>query len=78
MRQREKQRQEEKQAALKRRQAIIEPLFGHIKQAMGFRRWTVSGLDGVKTQWSLLCTTVNLSKLHKFWISGQLVLENAA
>lgn len=76
VRQRDKQRQAEKQAALKRRQVIIEPVFGHIKQAMGFRRWTVSGLGAVRTQWSLLCTTVNLSKLHKFWISGQLVLGN--
>lgn len=75
-RQRKKQRQAEKQKALKRRQAIIEPVFAHIKQAMGFRRWTVSGLDGVRTQWSLLCTTVNLSKLLKFWLSGRLVLGN--
>jgi hypothetical protein len=77
MRQREKQRLAQKQAALRRRPGIIEPVFGHIKQAMGFRRWTVGGLDGVRTQWSLLCTTVNLSKLHKFWLSGRLVLAAA-
>jgi transposase len=77
VRQREKQRQEEKQAALKRRQVIIEPVFGHIKQAMGFRRWTIGGLEGVRTQWSLLCTTVNLSKLYKFWLNGKLVLTRA-
>jgi transposase len=75
MRQREKQRREEKQAALRRRPGIIEPVFGNIKQAMGFRRWTVAGLDNVRTQWSLLCTTVNLSKLHKLWLSGQFVLD---
>jgi len=74
MRQREKQRQAEKQAALRRRLGIIEPVFANIKQAMGFRRWTVGGLDGVRTQWSLLCTTVNLGKLYKFWLSGRLVL----
>lgn len=77
MRQREKQRQAGKQAALRRRLGIIEPVFGNIKQAMGFRRWTVGGLDGVRTQWSLLCTTVNLSKLHKFWLSGRLVLTGS-
>jgi transposase len=76
LRQREKQRQEEKQKALRRRPGIIEPVFGHIKQAMGFRRWTYSGLDAVQTQWSLLCTAVNLSKMHKFWLSGQLALPN--
>ena len=77
VRQREKQRQPEKQAALRRRLGIIEPVFGNIKQAMGFRRWTHGGLDGVRTQWSLLCTTVNLSKLHKFWLSGRLVLAGS-
>lgn len=55
-------------------EVIIEPVFGHIKHAMGFRRWTVGGLEAVRTQWSLLCTTVNLKKLHKFWQTGQLVL----
>lgn len=75
MRQREKQRQTDKQKALKRRQEIIEPVFGHIKWAMGFRRFTYSGLDAVRTQWSLLCTAVNLSKLHKSWLNGQLEFE---
>lgn len=74
VRQREKQRLPEKQAALKRRQTIIEPVFGNIKEAMGFRRWTFGGLDAVRTQWSLVCTAFNLKKLHKFWLAGQLVL----
>jgi transposase len=73
-RQREKQREAAKQAMLRRRQAIVEPVFGQVKQAMGFRRWTVGGLEGVRTQWSLLCTAVNLSKLHRFWVSGRLVM----
>lgn len=71
MRQREKQRDKEKQAALKLRQVIIEPVFGYVKHAMGFRRWTVGGLESVRTQWSLLCTAANLSKLYKFWLNGQ-------
>jgi len=77
MRQREKQRRPEKQAALRRRLVISEPPFGHIKQGMGFRRWTIAGLDGVRTQWSLICTTINLSKLYKFWLSGRFTLSGA-
>ncbi len=55
------------QALLRRRKAIIEPVFATIKQAMGFRRWTVRGLENVRTQWSLLCTVFNLNKLCQHW-----------
>jgi transposase len=53
-----------------RRREIIEPRFGQIKQHDGFRRWTVWGLDGVKTQWSLLCATLNLRILYRRWRGG--------
>jgi len=46
---------------------IIERRFGQIKQHDGFRRWTVWGLEAVRTQWSLLCATLNLRVLYKKW-----------
>jgi hypothetical protein len=49
------------------RSRIIEPRFGQLKQHEGFRRWTVWGLEGVKTQWSVLCTTLNLRVLYSRW-----------
>ena len=51
----------------RQRSTIIEPRFGQIKQHEGFRRWTVWGLEGVKTQWSLLCATLNLRILYRRW-----------
>jgi len=54
-----------------RRKEIIEPRFGQIKQHDGFRRWTVWGLEAVKTQWSLLCATLNLRVLYQGWRSGR-------
>ena len=54
-------------AQWRERSRIIEPRFGQIKQHEGFRRWTVWGLEGVKTQWSLLCTTLNLRVLYSRW-----------
>jgi len=54
-------------AILKQRGATVEPVFGWVKEGMGFRRWTVRGLDKVKTQWLLLCTAMNLLRLHKQW-----------
>jgi hypothetical protein len=40
-------------AQWRERSTIIEPRLGQINQHDGFRRWTVWGLAGVKTQWSL-------------------------
>ena len=33
--------------------------------------WTVWGLDGVRTQWALLCATLNLRVLYRRWRQGQ-------
>ena len=56
------------------RKKIIEPVFAWIKSALGFRRWTVVGLENVKAQWHLMCLTINLRKLYNRWISGAVVL----
>lgn len=72
VRQREKLKDETMRAILKQRGATVEPVFGWVKEAMGFRRWTVRGLDKVKTQWLLLCTAMNLLRLQKAWIAGKL------
>ena len=72
VRQREKHKDETLRAALKKRCVIIEPVFGWSKQVLGFRRWAVRGLEKVKTQWLLLCTAINLRRLHKHWASGKL------
>jgi transposase len=74
MRQREKRRDPAQQALLRQRKAIVEPVFATIKQAMGFRRWTVRGLENVRTQWALLCAAFNLKKMYKHWAVGQLAL----
>jgi transposase len=75
LRQREKLKDERMRAFLKQRGVIIEPLFGWIKEAMGFRRWTVRGLEKVRTQWSLLCTSINLRRLYPQWAAGKLVFN---
>jgi transposase len=74
-RQRQKQAEAEKRQLLKKRKGLVEPVFGTIKQAMGFRRYTVRGLEKVQTQWSLICAAFNLRKLHALWIKGRLELR---
>jgi transposase len=59
-------------AQLRQRKAIIEPVFAAIKQVLGFRRWTVRGLENVRTQWALLCTVCNLKKMYPGWVRNRL------
>ena len=47
-----------------RRKAVAEPPFGQIKQARGFRQMLFRGLEKVRGEWSLICLTHNLLKLH--------------
>ena len=72
VRQREKHRDEAMRAALKQRGCTVEPVFGWSKEAMGFRRWTFLGREKVQTQWLVLCTALNLLRLHKHWAQGKL------
>jgi hypothetical protein len=74
VRQKEKQQDQQKRDLIKKRMGIVEPVFAWIKQLMGFRRWTVSGLEKVKAQWALLCAVVNLSKMYPRWAAGQLAI----
>lgn len=75
LRQRLKQQDPAKAALLKKRSEIVERIFGWIKQHFAFRRWTVRGVDNVRTQWSLLCTTVNLHVLYRSWLNGKIALN---
>jgi transposase len=75
--QRKKQQDSEKKALLMKRGQIIERVFGWIKQDHGFRRWTVRGLENVKAQWLLLCTTLNLRILYRFWTTKRLTFTVA-
>jgi transposase len=47
------------------RKAMVEPVFGQIKQARGFRQFLLRGLENVQAEWSLVCTTHNILKLYR-------------
>ncbi len=50
------------------RKAIVEPVFGQIKQARGFRQFLLRGLAKVQAEWSLVCTTHNILKLYRLCV----------
>jgi len=45
------------------RKQVVEPVFGQIKQARGFRQFLLRGIDKVKAEWAMICTAHNLRKL---------------
>ena len=47
------------------RKQVVEPVFGQIKQARGFRQFLLRGLDQVRCEWALICIAHNLLKLAK-------------
>jgi transposase len=47
------------------RKAIVEPVFGQIKQARGFRQFLLRGVAKVRGEWALVCTTHNVLKMYR-------------
>lgn len=46
-----------------KRKTTVEPVFGIIKEVMGFRRFLLRGLEAVKGEWRLVCLAFNLKRL---------------
>lgn len=47
------------------RKQIVEPVFGQIKAARGFRQFFLRGLAKVREEWAMICAAHNLLKLAK-------------
>jgi transposase len=57
-------------AVYARRKVIVEPVFGQIKEARGFRRFLLRGLTTIRGEWRLVCLTHNLLKI---WRHGRVL-----
>ncbi len=49
-----------------KRKTIVEPVFGQIKEARGFRRFLLRGLAKIRGEWRLVCLTHNLLKIWRY------------
>jgi transposase len=56
---------EQGKAIYKMRKAIVEPVFGQIKEWRGFRRFSLRSLEKAGAEWKLICLTHNLLKLFR-------------
>jgi len=61
-----KVRTPEGKALYARRKVIAEPVFGQIKEARGFRRFLLRGLENIRGEWRLVCLTHNLLKIWRY------------
>jgi hypothetical protein len=59
------------------RKTIVEPVFGQIKEARGFRRFLLRGLAKVRGEWRLVCLTHNLLKIWRYG-SGSVIGSRCA
>ena len=51
-------------AIYRRRKCTVEPVLGIIKEALGFRQFSLRGLCGATGEWFLVCLAYNLRRLH--------------
>jgi hypothetical protein len=47
------------------RKSTVEPVIGIIKEVMGFRQFSLRGLDAAAGEWCLVCLAWNLKRLHR-------------
>ena len=47
------------------RKAVIEPVFGWIKQVLGFRGFLLRGVRKVQGEWNLVCLAMNLRRMAR-------------
>jgi transposase/IS5 family transposase len=62
-RMKEKLKTAEAKAAYRRRKAIVEPVFGWIKNVLGFRQFSFRGLKKNNAEWHLVCLALNLRRM---------------
>jgi transposase len=63
LRMRDKMEKEESQRVYDLRRITVEPVYGNMKENLGFRGFLLRGLEKVKTEFNLVCIAHNLQKI---------------
>jgi hypothetical protein len=50
------------------RKSTVEPVIGIIKEVLGFRQFSLRGLQAVAGEWCLVCLAFNLKRLHRLTV----------
>ena len=62
----------EGKALYAKRKYTVEPVFGTIKAAIGFRQFLLRGLEKVSGEWALVCLAYNCKRLHRLKTAAQM------
>jgi IS5 family transposase len=65
LRMRARLRSEAGQARYRKRQSLVEPVFGVLKEQRGRRRFRLRGLSKVSVETALACTAFNLTRIGR-------------
>jgi hypothetical protein len=68
---RKRLRQGGRRSRYRLRKYVVEPGFGQIKEARGFRRFLTRGLASVQAEWSFLCSAHNHNVLKLYGAKGR-------
>ena len=52
------------------RLGIVEPVFGHLRENLGLRRFSLRGKTKVDGQWKLMTMLHNLTKIHRYGLAA--------
>ena len=66
MQMRQRLDQAEERKIYNKRSGMVEPVFGMIKEVLGYRRFLMRSLAKVKGEWAIICTAFNLRKLYRY------------
>jgi transposase len=61
------------QAVYRLRKCTVEPVFGIIKEVMGFRQFSLRGLSAAAGEWDLVCLAFNLKRMHTLYQADGLI-----
>ena len=59
----------ENRAHYRLRKHTVEPVFGIVKQAMGFRQFLLRGVEKVEGEWALVTLAYNCRRLHNLTLA---------
>ena len=60
---------DEQKEIYRKRKHTVEPVFGIIKEVLGFRRFSLRGKENIDNEWGLVCLSYNLKRMFNMKIA---------